>query len=533
MKVESTDYLKLKLIESPLSGYMEDAYPISIALCKKQNLDWLYTNFIQLVYLDPNKYSNQALKFYKPSFRTGQIWDTFCPVLCCDDLNSSTIDDLNINIIDLVCKSLQRGFYVKIYLDEYYVPYRFLYKKEHYIHETLFNGFDKKNKKLFGISYVTDSSGYTFKEFELGFEDFLDSYKLADRIGVQANRITLLSFNPEKNFEFDLKGVKQSIYEYIHSENSDLRYFEVSNPKKDYVFGLGIYDKLIDYYKDFKRQFSIIQLHNLYEHKKLMYERIKFMIENQYISENTDLLNLTKLLIENSLYCKTQGLKYFVTQREKDYKKLCDLLKQIKQQDEELMNDLYKEICLAEIKETEDSMIVSSSIHWRDAAIKLEKTYKEFVEISFSIEFLNNKSKGYVGFTNELNVNEYTTPFYFIVDQERKGFFIGFKNTKHEIVDGVLSEPIVDDVIPNISCEYGRKYYVDVLINTTEKTFRVNVSDLKNESTYESPYIEKVSYINQITVIHENSYRFAVKDFKIKDNTLEWETINKKKYDKI
>ena len=57
-----------------------------IVALKKCNYEWIYSNYIQLVYQDPDRFANQPL-FYKLSWRTGLIWDADCPLLNYDAIN--------------------------------------------------------------------------------------------------------------------------------------------------------------------------------------------------------------------------------------------------------------------------------------------------------------------------------------------------------------------------------------------------------------------------------------------------------------
>ena len=67
--------------------------------------------------------------------------------------------EIGIDIIDYICKAIYNKHYVRVYLDEFYLPYRSEYKRIHYIHENFFFGYDQVEKKLHGLAYVTDELG--------------------------------------------------------------------------------------------------------------------------------------------------------------------------------------------------------------------------------------------------------------------------------------------------------------------------------------------------------------------------------------
>ncbi|MCM1126996.1 MAG: hypothetical protein NC429_11050 [Lachnospiraceae bacterium] len=38
----------LIICETPLKGYMEDAYPLTVAVTKESSYEWIYSNYIPL-----------------------------------------------------------------------------------------------------------------------------------------------------------------------------------------------------------------------------------------------------------------------------------------------------------------------------------------------------------------------------------------------------------------------------------------------------------------------------------------------------
>lgn len=498
---------ELKICIPPLTGYMEDAYNLAVAITEESNYAWMYSNFIQLVYQNPKKYDDQPIKFFKISSRNGFIWDADCQQLCTDAITKDMLDAVGTDIIDFICMAIDHGNYVRIYLDEYYLPYRLFYNDYHYTHENMFTGYNRDRDELYGLAYVTDEEGYNFKRFSVDMECVRTAYRKSQRVNVQESRITLMKCNPEKFYEFDRSCVKRNVYEYIHSIHTDERYSEINNPNTDYSFGMSIYDNLVEYYRVFKRRFAIIQLHNIYEHKLLMLNRVRYMIDNRYIEKNTELINECVLLADEANKCKTQGLKYHVSQKERDYEKLRNALLNIKEKESNFMQRFYDAICAAEIVEDKE-LIYSRWGLWRNVIIELDKHLIGDINVTFVLVLINDVSQGYICLTNDTDLNGYVTPFYFQFFARDGRFMIAY-DEKENIIQGV-------------TCAGGEEYCVDMKISLSNRTYKIHVTSQDGEGSCSGVFPEEVAqkleYINCLAVIHENGYRYAIKNVSATDS---------------
>ncbi len=90
-------------------------------------------------------------------------------------LNTHSIDnyiltDCNININQVITHSLMRDNYMVCHLDEFYVPSRPSYQKEHYFHENMIYGFDNNKKEYDILGY--DHKGVFFNSSKISFDAF-------------------------------------------------------------------------------------------------------------------------------------------------------------------------------------------------------------------------------------------------------------------------------------------------------------------------------------------------------------------------
>ncbi|MCR5148501.1 MAG: hypothetical protein K6C35_05990 [Eubacterium sp.] len=501
MLEETKKMLEIKM--SPLNGYMEDAYPLTVAITRESNYEWIYSNYIQLVFQDPYIYRGQPVKFYKVSFKNGRVWDAELPLLCYDTITRDMVEVMEMDIIELICTAISRDYYVKVYLDEYFLPYRWTYKKQHYTHESLFFGFDNEKKELYGLAYVTDKDGYHFKKFAVSMEDVKEAYYSQIEKGVLSERIAFMSCNPERFYEFDKETVKRGIYEYLNSIGTDKKYSSINNPDDKYTFGIGIYDLLMDYYKGGVKNKLVIPLHIIYEHKKLMLDRILYMIDNHYLRHDQSIINGFYELAEKANTCKFLFLRYSANESEKAFRKMEKAINEVKRLDIELMKKLYV-LMDDDVEEEHKEYIYSRCGLWRDVAFYIgEKTYN-FFKITFKLHIINDRSKGYIRVTNNECLNNYYAPFMLKLDAENNEF-------------GIADSFDIDYTrLEGIQCEKGHDYTVKYYVNLDKRRYKVDISDNEHHVVYENTYIEEVAeklkYINYMAMIHNNSYRFAVSE---------------------
>ncbi len=505
------DKRKLVIMEAPLKGYMEDAYMLSVAITRESSYEWIYSNYIQLAYQNPTKYDNQPVKFFKVSFKNGYIWDAECPLLCCDTITRDMLEVMNIDIIEFISKSICQNKYIKIYLDEFYLPYRIQFKKEHYIHENFFYGFDYEKKELYGLAYTIDKGVYQFEEFMVSMEEVRQAYQAAFMKSVQKERIMMLSCNCEKYYEFDIKIVKNSIWEYINSIQTDLRYREINNPNKDYIFGLNIYDELTNYFKGDVNSTTVIPLHIIYEHKKLMYDRIMYMIENQYIYYEQNIIEDCLKIINQAYICKMLFLKYSYSKTTQNYERLINCINKVKNYDKDFMEKLYSILDKEELLYSNEFKYSRWGL-WRDVAYPLGERMNNSFEITFDLHIINDKSKGYVRVTNENCLNNYFAPFILKFDARKEQFFIADSFDEMSVV------------LEDIECKENNVYSICFTIDLKKSKYRIVISESNRLVKYEGTYSVKVGnqlqFINYIAIIHENAYRFAVSNLKF--NNIEY-----------
>ncbi len=135
----------------------------------------------------------------------------------------------------------------------------------------------------------------------------------------------------------DTKYIKDTLIEYLESKDSKNHFRMMRNRFNDTVFGVNVYDAVL---KQIGKQlsaedpdFDIRALHILYDHKVLMMERLKYMMDNGYLEFNGEILDaymevenlmltarnlLIKTSITGKVDCMDRFEKYLMSAKEKE-----------------------------------------------------------------------------------------------------------------------------------------------------------------------------------------------------------------------
>ena len=270
----------------PVVGYLHHAFPLSIALTRDGCLPWFYSNYIQLAcpsgtdfksmiaarrekfdfYLHPDYYAVHPHSHVHPS-----------PLLesCWLDREVLMMDG---RLVRSIIGSIDRGYYVEACVDEFHVPGMSCYQAQHRTHEVLISGYDLETES-FVVSIGFDRSGdYAIDEIEFGeIERAIGS---ADLTG-HYNQLGICLMRPAKRItcDLDVAWMAEQLEDYLYSRNSSQR-FRVLRSPDDQLYGVAVYEWLrlyLEHLVDHHDCFDIRPLHILWEHKKVMVDRARYL----------------------------------------------------------------------------------------------------------------------------------------------------------------------------------------------------------------------------------------------------------------
>ena len=147
-------------------------------------------------------------------------------------------------------------------------------------------------------------------------DHYIMSYKVKD-----VNEIEY----PQKNFNYfdyqlDLKLIKESIREYLTSQNSSEKFSMFYTPmaNDEFGFGIGVYDHLTKYFEKILNQddcnnIDFRSIHGLLEHKQLMLSRVKYMQKNSYVDNCDMLIVMLRDIMNQAIILRNLVFKFNIT----------------------------------------------------------------------------------------------------------------------------------------------------------------------------------------------------------------------------
>lgn len=329
-------YCKRKILPNcypMISTYNYHANIMSILGNYPETYSWVISNFIQL-------YMNKDLNYAWGDFYFPFPYD-MGPYSTCRWIYNQKIERCNVDImcdspISFIIDCINSNNYVSTKINHFYLPVSRFYKDRHFNHNAFIYGFDLDEE----ILYVADffKSGKYSNE-KISFSDFTQSFRSYNKDtspdyinGV----IYLFKFNSEYDYRFSIENITNSIRAYLHGDVPEFWNFYNNDERKNLVFGIQVYDTLKNYIiRKMSNKDSYIDIrcfYLLYEHKKLMVLRFKYLNELGYFKDINNNINISKL---SDLEVKSQIivnliLKYSFTRDTSLANRIVSLLEYIK-----------------------------------------------------------------------------------------------------------------------------------------------------------------------------------------------------------
>ena len=290
-------------LNPPIKGFT--VFSLSILATKEVYLPWFYSQHIQ-VYFPKTHIQKGIPKF--DFYRSPNNRLLPAPLLETRWLDRDMISIVNEDIMQFVIKYIDKDYYIQLYLNEFYMPNRSRYKKKKNIHETLIHGYDLYDETFNIVGYNKmgqyGSSKLKFSDFKEAYMkiDYLDFKEAYMKINYSPNhmaKIGLLKYENNRHYEFDLNLVSEQLRDYIKSNNTSERFRMLDTPE-DGIYGMETYRYFTHCLLEQKNNYDIRLFHILWEHKKCMLNRLRFMESRRYL-DPSEKLSITYAKIEKQV----------------------------------------------------------------------------------------------------------------------------------------------------------------------------------------------------------------------------------------
>ncbi len=277
---------------------------INVNMNQYQWYNWYFTNYIQLK-CNPNSGNVHADHYC--SLSKNYTYHNLNMFLDYNVLDKQLILDYFGSIREYVKSSVDRNNYIELMLNEFYLPGTKSYQKIDRDHVNMIYGYDNSTG-IFMTMGIEANGLIRFKDFT-----YSDIEEAIDHCN-QSYDIIAIKYNPDSHlFELNIDFIVKFIKDYLNGYNSSKDCASLV-PATMENFGVKIYAVYLnqEYYNIFlsDRRISFI----IYEHKAIMYERIKFLMKRGILNEydGLNLLSFSKELVNISSNIMMYVIKYSI-----------------------------------------------------------------------------------------------------------------------------------------------------------------------------------------------------------------------------
>lgn len=310
----------LPIATPPIVAFQYLAFPLAILSDKPDYLPWFHSNYIQLIcHKDLSASKVLFLDFYGHVFDenfNNTIYFTYHPWL---EIKHALVGGQT-DIIPNLIECMQYDYYVYLKVDEFFIPDRSFYQKDHFVHDVLVFGYDLHEKSLDVIGFNNKGQ---FLRSRISVDQFDQAYKSGrqmdkNRTALGFHEFFLFKYKQNGKYDFDLDLVAELLDDYLNSRNTSDRFRMFKNPQNPELsaFGMEIYRYLIDYCRllmEDLAEYDIRPFHLLWEHKKCMLSRMEFIQTNCNIKLPTSLIGSYGEIEKKCNEARMAVLKFYFT----------------------------------------------------------------------------------------------------------------------------------------------------------------------------------------------------------------------------
>ncbi len=313
--------IRLPLAKPLITSWQWHATLFSILSDDENAKKWIFSNYIQLRCYDIQEIFTGD-EMLLADMMPGSSSLKECPYLITSLMTKEQITSyMNGDIIDFIIRTIDLGGYVYGVFDEAKilsdaaVDYKFP-------HELFIYGYNK-DKEYFYTGDFTFRDKYShstvsFDDIRRGYEDITaaDDHMFKDDYKGTRGLYVIMKNTDTTYYDVDTVLICRTIREYLNSEDTKDHFRMMRNRFDDTVFGLKVYDKVLDRINkqmaSEEPDYDIRALHVMYDHKVLMYDRIKYLMANDYMDYDQALLDEYEEVVKNILSARNLLIKISV-----------------------------------------------------------------------------------------------------------------------------------------------------------------------------------------------------------------------------
>ncbi len=324
--------------------------PLLIFNAYPQTEEWVYSNYIQLcIPKDQDKFADEdieVLNFYPKYF--SDVDSTFLKTYnITEDIKELTEDTL----VERFMFWIKNDYYIQCFMNEGEIPGTYMYaNKQFALNEQLIYGFSKPNKVFYLMAFNEKKH---LVQMKLGFNDLVSAFFSAQtqQLSEQSSWISvgkkygLMLYKIKKQiiYKFSLENFIIQLDEYISGKNSAIHFIWLNTEKMDHAFGIQVYDALEKWINKYTTEFiDYRSFFCLWDHKKIMNERLKFLYDNNFLDK--DYTGEYDEVVKISNHIRLEILKYDYKGRRNVIDSIIKRLRQLKDLEYKILSKVLDEL---------------------------------------------------------------------------------------------------------------------------------------------------------------------------------------------
>lgn len=326
--------------------------PLTIIEAYDGTKEWLLSNYIQLC--APSEYyiygedDIEFLNFYPKYFSD---FESF--YLRTHNITESILELSEEDLIKNIIRWIDNDYYIETFVDESQLPGTYMHKyKDKRINEQLIYGYDRE-AEILKLTAFDETDHYA--TIDISFFDFVKAFfsEQTKRFSRESNWISvgqeygliLYRFRKDLKFTFDIKNIMIQLDEYVNGKNSALHFKWLNDEKMNFVFGINVYDAIIKWMSLYETEYVDHRvLFGLWDHKRIMLERIKYLEDNGYLDKNVkysfDYAELESMASKARLFV----MKYNLVRIKDVLEEIIDILRDMREKEQRILNDIICEL---------------------------------------------------------------------------------------------------------------------------------------------------------------------------------------------
>ncbi|MFE9275692.1 hypothetical protein ACQKLN_31075 [Paenibacillus glucanolyticus] len=284
--------MKLELGKPIIHCYPIHLHHFSIINKNKKYEPWLYSNYIQISTPPELPYDrHKIINFFRYDEQEPFYGGTSPFMKECKLERIETIDE----IVPSFRESINQDKYMNIFVDDYYLPFRRAYRKNHYPHDLFLFGYTDEKRVFHVLGF--DQYGLP-KEYEVDYQVLSKAYlSVNSLLKSEYSESNWMACDYQMHYtdaecELEIPRMVQLYQSFIDSIPFDQMPWAIN--------GAAVYPLLMEYYYQYYNSLTAYDhrpFHMLYEHKMLMLKRV------DYIQKELD-LDLTPIRPRFSKLCQ-------------------------------------------------------------------------------------------------------------------------------------------------------------------------------------------------------------------------------------